>query len=640
VENAELKTPDVSWPLMSTVEVSGTPTGADGFWGAQSSANGLRLIGRAPQGTCAADCGTVKLRPSVQIFGVDAEPRLNGSRIYTVVSENQVRLDDVEEATAETSGGYLSFDPNHYTRLIWFGSNGRNIVLDRCWIHGRGFPSRIVGAIGVSSDDSAVVDSVISEINSWRPVTRQGGSAAAGIHNYFAGAATVLTLGDSSRTEIRNNLFENCIGITVYAETFRSSSTLTPSDLVIARNTFRNDDAYRAGSSTSNGRYYAIRHAIELKRGQRVLIENNLFDGNWADWTPLGPAIGLLTRGAGSSVNNRIQDVTIRSNVFRRVATGIQMLSTDDQIEQPSLPMARIAITNNYFENIDFYQMRSAPSGVGAIAPSSNFGGEVVFLQGALEDLSITRNTAIDNRGRGAAFFWYEGGRSSAVQVTDNVITHNDDFFLGGIPRAARTEYLGFATDGPPSAGFAQVFSNTPDPDPASTFARNLVLPGVRDSSSSASYDDGLPSRNFTKADCEAFYQGFPEIECAGTGNPGETANQRISAVFPNRASPQEPGGRGVDIASIAAVGKNIQSPLATLLATGAMIEFRTSSAESCLVDVAETPDFSSFRRFQDSGGELHSISPDGLTPGQTYYYRIKCASDTQFGEITIPAAP
>jgi hypothetical protein len=112
------------------------------------------------------------------------------------------------------------------------------------------------------------------------------------------------------------------------------------------------------------------------------------------------------------------------------------MLSTDDQIDQPSLPTARVAIENNLFEGVDFYQMRSTPSGIGLIGPSTNYGGQVVFASGAFEDLSITRNTAIDNRGRGPAFFWYQHGRSSGVAVTGNVLTHNDDFGFGGLPRA------------------------------------------------------------------------------------------------------------------------------------------------------------------------------------------------------------
>jgi hypothetical protein len=625
---------------MTTVEVAGSPTGADGLRGALALGAGLRLVGGNLQGECSADCGTVRPRPSIQIFGVDSEPRLNGSRIYTVVSENQVQLDDVEEATSEASGGYLSNDPNPFQRLVSFGANARNIVLDRCWIHGRGFPTRVAGAIAVSSDDTAIVDSVVSEINSWRPVTRQGGSAAPGVHGYFAGAATVLTIGDASRVEIRNNLFENCIGITIYAEQYRSTSELTPSDVIISGNTFRNDDAYRSGSPGSNGRYYGIRHAIEFKRAQRVLIDGNRFDGNWADWTPLGPAIGLLTRAEGVAVNNRIQDVTIRNNVFRRVATGIQILSTDDRIEQPSLPVARVAIDNNLFENVDFYGMRSAPSGVAGIAKSSNFGGEIVFVSGSLEDFTITRNTAIDNRGPGPAFFWYQGGRSSAVQVTDNVFSHNHDFALGGIPPAARTAEFESELRGSASLGFANVFTQTPGPDPDSTFARNLVLPGVRDSSSAGNNDDGAPSRNFTKADCISFYAGFPEIECAGSGEPGETANQRIAAAVPERSAPRDAGGRGADLAGLTSAIKGIQLPSATPFGAGASIEFRTAATDSCLVDVAETRDFATFRRIEVSGSELHVVSPEGLTPGQTYYYRIKCTSDTQFGEITIPSVP
>ena len=635
ISNGNVRTPGIFWPLMSTVEITGAP-GLDGLWGATWLNAGVRLAG-APASSCTADCGTVRLRPSVQVFGFDGEQRLQGSRIYTVVSETEVRLDDIEEATSETGGGYLAFDPNPFWRLVTFGANGRNIVLDRCWIHGRGFPTRLQGAVSFSADDSALVDSVVADVNSWRPLTRQGGSADSGAHGYFAGVATPLVLGDVSRVVIRNNLFENCVGITIFAESLRATSYLSPRDIVITGNTFHNDDRLRAGSATSDGRYYGIRHTIEFKRGERLLIEGNVFEGNWADWTPVGPAIGLLTRGAGPEPNNRIQDVTIRDNIFRRVSTAIHMLSTDDQIDQPSLPTARVAIENNLFEGVDFYQMRSTPSGIGLIGPSTNYGGQVVFASGAFEDLSITRNTAIDNRGRGPAFFWYQHGRSSGVAVTDNVLTHNDDFGFGGLPRARHVSEFESVVKGSARDAFAHVFTQTPDPDPRSTFARNLILPGVRDSSSPAAYDDTEARGNFSKADCEDFYAGFPEIECAGSGEPGETANQRIAVAFPNRREPRESNGRGADLARLSALGRRISLAPVALLAGAATLEFQTGSPASCLVDISATPDFADFQRFADSGGEQHSVSLEGLETGRAYHYRIKCPSDTLFGVIEIP---
>jgi hypothetical protein len=638
IRNADLATPDGPvWPFMTTVELAGTPTGADGVWGAYRVGAGLRLAGAAPAGACEADCGTAKRRPSVQVFGFHEEPRLNGSRVYTVVSENEVRLDDVAEATAEASGGFLSLDPNPYPRLAVIDRNARNVVFDRCWIHGRGFPTRVNSAIALYADDSAVLDSVVTEVNSWRPVTPQGGTSDSGVHGYFAGTAITLQVNDASWLTIRNTLFENCIGITVYAEQFRSTPGLSPHDVVISGNTFRNSDAYRAGSRESNGRYYGIRHAIEFKRGERILIDGNVLDGNWADWTPLGPAIGLLTRAAGASVNNRIQDVTIRNNVFRRVATGVQLLTTDDKIELPSLPIARVAVTNNLFENVDFYQMRSAPSGVGAIAPSTNFGGQLVFVTGSLEDLIITKNTAVDNRGTAPAPFWFHHGRSSGVRITDNVFTHNHDFRFGGMPPARNASEFEAEVEGSASDVFAYVFTQTPGPDPNSTFARNLILPGVRDSSLPEAYDDADPRLNFTKADCEAFYAGFEDIECAGSGEPGETANQRIATVFPNRADLHEAMGRGADLEQSAVFSPGIEVARALVGEAGATLEFQTGSSQTCFVDVSEAADFGSFQRFQTNGGTLQTVSLGSLAGGRTYHYRIKCASDTRFGEVTVP---
>ncbi len=623
-----------AWPWASTIELQGWAV--DGIAAAYRSDDGLRLARADPMPDCSTDCGTVRLRRALQAFGFDSASGLNGSRLYTVVSESEVRLDDVEEATPATGGGYLTVDPGSFPGLAAFGRNARNIVVDRCWLHGRGFPTRLQTAMGLWSDDSALIDSVVSGVHSWRPVNPLGGNSERGVHGYFAGAARPVSLGDSSRVEIRNNLFENCMGVTVFAEESRRTAELTPRDVAIVGNTFRNDERFRSGSSESDGRYYSIRHAIELKRGARFLIEGNVIEGNWADWTPLGPAIGLLTRGGGPTPNNQIHDIAIRNNVFRRVSTAIQISTVDDNIHLASFPAARIAIENNLFENVDFYRMRSAPSGVNLFEPSRNYGGQVVFLTGPMEDLAIRRNTALDNRGRGPGFFWFSLGRSSGVDVSDNVLTHNHDFSLGGMPAGWRVGDFEARPQGPSSAAFAHVFTRTPGPDPHSKFARNLVLPGVRDSSSADAYDDATPQRNFTKADCEDFYAGFPEIECAGSGAAGETARQRFAEAFPNLREPRDSQGRGADIDRARETAGEIREVRTTTSEAGLKVEYRTDAREACLVDLAPSDDFASFQRQVDAGGELRAVSFEGLEAGRAYHYRIKCRTQTRIGKIEL----
>ncbi|MEZ5393350.1 MAG: right-handed parallel beta-helix repeat-containing protein [Bryobacterales bacterium] len=638
IDNAILKTPTTSWPALSTVEISDAPAGYDGLWGAIQASGGVRLNGSpAPQGSCSEGCGKARPRLTVQTFAFDSEPRLDGSHLYTVVSETEFRLDDVSEATAEVQSGYLTVDPNSYPRLVSLGAQARNIVIDRCWLHGRGFPSRLQAGIAISSSDSALLDSMISQVNSWRAIATQTGSIDYGVFG-FPGAVTFpITIGDSSRLTIRNNLIESSTGIMLYAEQYRQTSELTPSDVVIEGNTFRNDETFRAGSSASNGRYHGFRHAIEFKRGRRIAIVDNIFDGVWADVVPLGPAIGLLSRGGGDVANNRIEDVSVRNNVFRRVATGIQLLGVDDQVETPSLSMARVAIENNFFENVDYYEMRSAPSLLGGFGPPANFGGQIVYTSGTIEDLLVRHNTALDNRGRGPAFFWFTTGRGSGVQVTDNILTHNADFGFGGLPRPGQAPLFETRPEGTPKDVFDYTFTQTPNPDPRSTFARNLVLPGVRDSSSLEAYDDPAANRNFTKNDCEAFYAGFDEIECAGAGGAQETANERFAAVFPNRSAVDSVNGRGADVASLSARKSGIRAANATVTGGEASLEIQVGDGETCFVDLSETSDFVEFRRLDAPGGELRAVALDGLEAGRTYYYRVKCSSETRFGELTAP---
>ena len=164
-------------------------------------------------------------------------------------------------------------------------------------------------------------------------------------------------------------------------------------------------------------------------------------------------------------------------------------------------------------------------------------------------------------------------------------------------------------------------------------FARNLILPGVRDSSSQSSYDDPSPGHTFSKADCEAFYTGFPEIECAGTGAPGETASQRFAAAFPDLDNPRDPAGRGADIDGLRQVVSEIRDPAWSVSESTGTVRFEAPAEGPCLVDVSDDPAFEVFERVPAEGADQRSASFEGLGAG-TAYYRIKCAAQTKLGRI------
>jgi hypothetical protein len=109
-------------------------------------------------------------------------------------------------------------------------------------------------------------------------------------------------------------------------------------------------------------------------------------------------------------------------------------------------------------------------------------------------------------------------------------------------------------------------------------FSDNVVIPGVRGTQAAKNFDD--PAASFSKADCEEFYRGFSNITCAGTGQAGETANQRLRSIFSTpggfRVNASLPDKPGIDVQALEeALGMTIEDALHS----GERIEAATGAA-------------------------------------------------------------
>ncbi|MGH9628419.1 MAG: fibronectin type III domain-containing protein [Bryobacteraceae bacterium] len=156
--------------------------------------------------------------------------------------------------------------------LVMTRESNSHIFFDRCDIHGLDYPSRVGQGISLDGSNVAVIDSRIHKITRWQEKP-DGGNLEAIAINVANGPGP---------GKIQNNLLE-AIGITVFFPD-ASYNTRPPADYVFRRNHFSHPDKYLAGSPENESRKnYKNRHLFELKRGRRMLIEGNIFDGNWAD---------------------------------------------------------------------------------------------------------------------------------------------------------------------------------------------------------------------------------------------------------------------------------------------------------------------------------------------------------------------
>ena len=137
-----------------------------------------------------------------------------------------------------------------------------------------------------------------------------------------------------------------------------------PSDITIRGNTFRKPAAYRGLGDVKN--------LLELKNARRVVVENNTFDGNWADAQPGNAILFTVRNQSGKCPWCVVEDVVFRGNVITNAVDGfgVSILGNDD--ERDSQQTRRITIDRNLFAD--------SPMGVQVI-------------NGVSEALIITNNT-------------------------------------------------------------------------------------------------------------------------------------------------------------------------------------------------------------------------------------------------------
>jgi hypothetical protein len=105
-----------------------------------------------------------------------------------------------------------------------------------------------------------------------------------------------------------------------------------------------------AGTPPSGGTKWVVKNHFELKNAQRVTVEGNVFENNWAAGQA-GYSIMLTPRNSGSAAWTRVQNVTFTNNIVRHVAAVVNIAGFDDS--DPTLRTERITFRNNLFEDVN-----------------------------------------------------------------------------------------------------------------------------------------------------------------------------------------------------------------------------------------------------------------------------------------------
>lgn len=226
-------------------------------------------------------------------------------------------------------------------------------IIERCYIHGS-LAQRVRRGVLANAADVRIADSWIDEI-----------------HDSGFDSQAVLAYDSPGPYLILNNMLQASSENIMFGGSDPSGPGFLPSDIVIRRNHVVKPTRWNPRDPGHDGRRWVIKPSIELKFGERIVIEGNVLENSW-----LWPAFVADAFGPSGIV---VQDVLFRSNRIVRSVCSWQIWSAQ-------APVRRVAILNNLSDDaIDpGHGNAYARGAVGNLLSSRAF---------PIEDLWIEHNT-------------------------------------------------------------------------------------------------------------------------------------------------------------------------------------------------------------------------------------------------------
>lgn len=239
-----------------------------------------------------------------------------------------------------------------------------DLIFDRVYIHGNATAS-VKRGIKLNSATTAIIDSYISDIHHPTEDTQaicgwNGPGPFKIVNNYLEAAGENVMFG-GARATIQN---------------------LIPSDIEFRRNYLFKPLSWYQSHATYANRKWAVKNLFEVKNGQRILVDGNIFENNWAD-AQVGFAILFSVRTEGVMPWAVVKDITFSNNIINHSANGVNILGYDNDGGAAQGITSHIKIFNNLFDDIN----------------NSKWGGTGIFVQliGGPPYIRIIHNTAVNS---------------------------------------------------------------------------------------------------------------------------------------------------------------------------------------------------------------------------------------------------
>ncbi len=478
-----------------------------------------------------------------------------------------------------------------------------HIVFDHDYIHGLGYPYRLQFAISLEGSNTAVVNSYIDELNAWKDNdTTEVEYESYGIYS---------TVGPGP-ARIDNN-YLSVVGIAVFSPDDTGGNTTNPSDYQVTHNYFFQDPKYRPGSPTSDGHVYDNRDVIELKRGQRWLIDGNIFDGNFSSIQ--GGGVIMISPRPGPYIppletTMQISDVTVSNNIFRNVPNGVCIAGHNDYPQTGQIVTTRrVKVSNNLFQDIDGSEVSSTGS-----FPNGEDGYMGIVLWGP-EDVVFDHNTGYHSTGNAPAAMFFDGDPTETpgvnLQFTNNLVWDHDGLALnsqGGTSGtiALNDEFQKLTTSGVAPAWNVQgnTFMGTNE---APAYPANNLW--VADDTIVGFADPGNGDYSIT------------DTGLKGTGTDGSDPGVNMSAL--SAATVNTITGGNVSRTFAPPVISNVAATNVT--SSEATISWTTDTLSNSQVQYGLTTSYGQDSAVSDgSGVSIHAVKAENLSASTTYHYVVQ----------------
>lgn len=209
-----------------------------------------------------------------------------------------------------------------------------DLIVDRCYIHGNATGNARRG-VAVNSASTAIIDSYISNI-----------------HEVGADSQAICGWNGTGPFKIVNNYLEGAGENVLFGGADPSIQNLIPSDIEFRLNYVYKPVSWKKGHPSYAGTPWTVKNLLELKNAQRGLVDQNVFENNWAEAQNGFAILFTPVNQNGGSPWSVVQDITFTNNIVRHSGSGFNISGPDNEAGT-SLPSQRIQIKNNLVDDIN-----------------------------------------------------------------------------------------------------------------------------------------------------------------------------------------------------------------------------------------------------------------------------------------------